>query len=75
MALYEVTRTDEVQPGELVSASVIASGTAQARKMLAHLEGVEKDGKNLTATKADVTKTSQIVSIYFDERNVENERI
>jgi hypothetical protein len=68
MALYEVTRTDTVKPGEFDSAYVIAGGTAIARKMLASHTGVEKDGKNLKATKVDVSKASMVITTYFDER-------
>lgn len=68
MALYEVERTDEVQPGEFASGLVLAGGNLAARTKLTHLEGVQKDGKNLKATKVDVAKAAFIVSIYFDER-------
>lgn len=67
MALYEVTRTDTVRPGEFVSAYVLAGGTALARKMVSHLDGVTAN--NVKATKVDVGKVNQLVSVYFDERN------
>lgn len=70
MALYEVTRTDEIQPGEFDSAYVIAGGTALARELISsrnHL-GVRKDGKNLKATKIDVSKVSMVLLTYYDER-------
>jgi hypothetical protein len=66
MALYEVIRTDDVKPGEFVSAFVIAGGTAQARKAVAHLPGVTKS--NTMADKVDTTKRVQLISIYEDER-------
>lgn len=66
MALYEVIRTDDVQPGEFVSAFVIAGGTAQARKAVAHLKGVTP--KNTMAAKVDTTKRVQLISVYEDER-------
>ena len=71
MALYEVTRTDKIQPGEFDSGYVIAGGTALARKMVAHLPGVQKDGKNVKAEKVDVAKVNMLLSAYFDERDTE----
>lgn len=66
MALYEVTRTDEVQPGEFVSATVIAGGTAQARDAVRHLKGAT--GKNLLAARRDTVADIAILSVYMDER-------
>jgi hypothetical protein len=66
MALYEVIRVDDVQPGEFVSAFVIAGGNAQARKAVAHLPGVT--AKNVIADKVDTTKRVQLISVYEDER-------
>lgn len=68
MALYEVTRTDEPGPGEFVSATVIAGGTAQARRAVAHLEGVTT--ANVEATRKDITGRTELVSVYWDEREV-----
>lgn len=66
MALYEVSRTDEVQPGEFVSATVIAGGTAQARDAVRHLEGVT--AKNVRAVRRDVVADTSIIAVYMDER-------
>lgn len=67
MALYEVSRTDAVLPGEFTSALVIASGTAQARGAVAHMTGVTK--KNVRAERVDVTGAGAhtVLSTYFDE--------
>lgn len=51
MALYEVSRTDEVLPGEFGGSLVIASGTALARKAFADHPGVTS--KNLVARRID----------------------
>lgn len=66
MALYEVTRTDEVKPGEFVSALVIAGGTALARNAVRRFEGVT--AKNVRAERRDVTAETAILSVYNDER-------
>lgn len=68
MPLYEVRRTDTVQPGEFVNALVIAGGTAQARAAVQHLEGVTK--KNVEAVKVDTNGRNgvRLLSIYNDER-------
>lgn len=68
MPLYEVRRTDTVQPGEFVNALVIAGGTAQARAAVQHLEGVTK--KNVEAVKMDTSRRNgvRLLSIYNDER-------
>ncbi|RCH68732.1 hypothetical protein DT019_08640 [Streptomyces sp. SDr-06] len=66
MALYAVSRTDDVQPGEFVSALVIAGGAAQARNAVRHFEGVT--AKNVQAKRTDVVADVSILSTYFDER-------
>jgi hypothetical protein len=68
MPLYEVRRTDTVQPGEFVNALVIAGGTAQARAAVQHLEGVTK--RNVEAVKVDTNGRNgvRLLSIYNDER-------
>ena len=68
MPLYEVRRTDTVQPGEFVNALVIAGGTAQARAAVQHLQGVTK--KNVEAVKVDTNGRNgvRLLSIYNDER-------
>lgn len=66
MALYAVERTDEVQPGEFVSAYVLAPGRAMARKVVSHLPGVTK--KNVKATKVDTAGLVRLLAIYEDER-------
>jgi hypothetical protein len=69
MALYHITRTDEVQPGEFVDAHVIAGGSRKARMMVRHMTGVRKDAGNITAEKVDVAKIDAVIGAYFDERN------
>jgi len=73
MPLYQVRRTDEVQPGEFVDAFVIAGGTAQARAAVQHLQGVTK--KNVEAVKVDTNGRNgvRLLSTYHDERKPENE--
>ncbi|MGW6754545.1 hypothetical protein [Streptomyces sp. NPDC055006] len=66
MALYEVSRTDEIQPGEFVNATVIAGGVAQARGAVAHMDGVTKS--NLSVVKVDLTGYVKVIGTYFDER-------
>ncbi|MFF7408685.1 hypothetical protein [Streptomyces lydicus] len=68
--IYQVERTDAVQPGEFVSAVVIAPGVDRARKLIAHLPGVKASGKgrNVRVEKLDVTGPAHIVSLYEDER-------
>lgn len=68
MALYEVSRTDEVRPGEFVSAYVLAGGAGLARRRVKHLTGVLKDATNLRVVKIDVGNTDLLLSVYFDER-------
>lgn len=71
MALYEVTRTDAAQPGEFVNATVIASGTAQAREAVAHMKGVIAKGTKRNV-QAEVIETRavgvHVIAAYFDER-------
>ncbi|WP_328967928.1 hypothetical protein [Streptomyces sp. NBC_00239] len=66
MALYEVVRIDEAGPGEFVNATVIAGGTAQARKAVAHLEGVTST--NVVATRIDIAGPVRLLAAYWDER-------
>lgn len=66
MALYEVCRTDDVQPGEFVSALVIARGTAQARNTVRHLAGVT--ARNVRAERRNVVADVAILSVFHDER-------
>lgn len=66
MALYQVSRTDDVQPGEFINAVVIAGGTAQARDAVSHMSGVTK--KNVRAERLDTTSGIQVLAAYFDER-------
>jgi hypothetical protein len=70
MAIYEIVRTDSVQPGEFVSAVVIAPGVDLARKSVDHLPGVKASGKgrNVEARKLDTTGPVKLISIYEDER-------
>ncbi|MFI2188006.1 hypothetical protein [Streptomyces sioyaensis] len=67
--IYEIVRTDAVQPGEFVSAVVIAPGVDLARKSVGHLPGVKSTGKgrNVEARKLDTTGPVQIINIYEDE--------
>lgn len=68
MALYEVKRVDDVQPGEFDSAMVIAGGTALAREAVAHML---PKGAKVTAEKVDTTRrnaTPVVLSAYWDER-------
>lgn len=69
MALYKVSRKDDVQPGEFVDAYVIAGGTAQARGAVEHMTGVTKS--NVRAERMDLTKDIKVLSAYFDEREPE----
>lgn len=69
MALYKVTRTDEVQPGEFVSAHVIAGGVGQAREAVRHMEGVTR--KNVRAEKVSLTASIRVLDAYYDERDPE----
>jgi hypothetical protein len=69
MPLYEVVRTDAVEPGGFVNALVIAGGTAQARAAVAHL--VPK-GAELLAAKVDVRAPRgggqiRLLTTYHDE--------
>ncbi|MCY0926255.1 hypothetical protein OTB20_08550 [Streptomyces sp. H27-H1] len=66
MALYEVTRTDNPGPRELINALVIAGGAAQARKAVAHLEGVT--ATNVVAVRVDVAGGPSLLAAYWDER-------
>lgn len=66
MALYEVFRTDDVQPGEFVYALVIAGGTAQARGAVRHMGGVT--AKNVQAVRRDVVADVALLSVEHDER-------
>jgi hypothetical protein len=70
MPLYEVSRTDDVQPGEFDNALVIAGGTGQARSAVAHLL---KPGQSVSARKLDVSGPRgggavRLLATYFDER-------
>lgn len=67
MSLYEVTRNDEVKPGEFVSGYVIASGKNLARLAVGHMYGVTLH--NVDAVKVDTVKTTKVLSAYFDERD------
>jgi hypothetical protein len=67
MALYKVSRTDNILPGEFVDGYAVAGGVAQARKVFAHMEGVTD--KNLIAQRVDVTTETYALSAYFDERD------
>ncbi|AUG87298.1 hypothetical protein HOS59_gp34 [Streptomyces phage Rowa] len=73
MAIYEISRTDAVQPGEFVSAVVIAPGVDQARRSVDHFPGVKATGKgrNVEARKLDTTGPVRLVSVYEDERTPE----
>lgn len=66
MALYKVSRTDDVQPGEFVDAVVIAGGVAQARNAVSHMTGVTK--KNTIAQRVDTAAETRVLATYFDER-------
>lgn len=66
MALYEVQRTDEVQPGEFVSAVVVAKGAALARKSVAHHAGVTR--KNVVALPLEARNANYTLSVEYDER-------
>lgn len=72
MPLYDVSRTDTVQPGEFGNALVIAGGTAQARSAVQHLPGVTR--KNVKAVKVDTTSRHgiRLLTTYFDERQPED---
>lgn len=65
MALYNVTRTDSVAPGEFVSAIVLARGAAIARGLVQGKPGVTP--KNVTAEPMETAKVDQILSVYEDE--------
>ncbi|MFI8830564.1 hypothetical protein ACIGPN_06000 [Streptomyces afghaniensis] len=70
MAVYEVTRTDTPGPGEFVSATVIASGTAQAREAVAHMTGVvaKGRGRNVKAERLPTANAgTTVLAAYFDE--------
>lgn len=68
MALYEVYRTDVTNPGEFVSALVVAAGTAQARNAVLHLPGATR--KNLVAKRVDTNgrNGARLIDTEFDER-------
>lgn len=66
MSLYSVQRTDEVQPGEFVSAVVVAKGAALARSMAHGRPGVTTS--NVVANRLDVVNTNYVVSTEYDER-------
>jgi hypothetical protein len=68
MALYEVVRVDDVQPGEFDNALVIARGAARARAAVAHLL---PKGAEVMAVPYDVNGAkvgTKLVTTYFDER-------
>ncbi|MFE3409433.1 hypothetical protein ACFXMT_14185 [Streptomyces mirabilis] len=67
--IYNVFRTDDVQPGEFVSAVVIAPGKDLARKAFADRPGVVASGKrrNVEAAPLDTTGPVSVVSVYHDE--------
>lgn len=71
MALYHVTRidADTIKPGSFVDAYVVAGGTAQARKAVAHL--VDGKAKLLRATRVDLTSRTYVLNTYWDERTEE----
>lgn len=70
--IYQVSRTDTVQPGEFVSAVVIAPGKDMARRAVEHFPGVKVSGKgrNVQAEPLDTTARDQVllISVYEDER-------
>lgn len=66
MALYEVRRTDASQPGEFVSAYVVAKGAALARSMAHGRPGVTKS--NVVANRLDVVNANYVISTEYDER-------
>lgn len=68
MPLYEVKRTDTVQPGEFDNALVIAGGTARARAAVAHL--LPKGAKVEALRIETANQPTQLLSTYFDEREV-----
>lgn len=74
MAIYRITRTDAIQPGEFESAVVIAPGRDLARRAVAHFPGVKVSGKgrNIQAEPLDTTGAVQIVNVYEDEREPVN---
>lgn len=70
MAVYEVSRIDAAGPGEFVSATVVASGTAQAREAVSHMSGVVAKGakRNIEATRLETSGTGvHLLAAYFDE--------
>ena len=72
MALYEVSRTDEVGPGEFVSGFVIAGGTAQARNAVANQCGVNKGASNVRAERVNLTDSIRLLVAYYDETPTEH---
>lgn len=74
MPLYEVRRTDTVQPGEFDSAYVLAKGTATARLRVAGAAGVKANGSNLKATRIETTNVpgaGVLLTAYYDERDAD----
>lgn len=67
MALYEVRRTDTVQPGEFDNALVVAGGTALARKAVAHLL---PKGAKVSADRIETNGRfgATLLTSHFDER-------
>ncbi|MFF8942858.1 hypothetical protein ACF1A5_11415 [Streptomyces sp. NPDC014864] len=66
MALYEVVRIDDVQPGEFDNALVIAGGVAQARAAVAHLVPA---GAAVAAARIETQGVPvKLLATYFDER-------
>jgi hypothetical protein len=66
VALYEVVRVDDVQPGEFDNAFVIAGGVALARASVAHLL---PKGAQVVAARVELTGVpTKLLSTYFDER-------
>ncbi|MDX3551006.1 hypothetical protein PV729_04335 [Streptomyces europaeiscabiei] len=66
MALYEVKRTDTVQPGEFDNALVVAGGTALARSLVKHLLP-DRKGVKVEAHKVDIVHSAGLLVAYFDE--------
>ncbi|MGI5408201.1 hypothetical protein ACQEV9_15540 [Streptomyces chartreusis] len=71
MPLYEVRRTDAVQPGEFEFGYVLAKGTATARQRVTGAAGVKANGSNVKATKVETTNVpgaGVLLTAYYDER-------
>lgn len=68
MSLYQVSRTDVVQPGEFEYALVVARGAALARGLVAHLPGVAEGGANVVAERVPTTHTDALLYAAMDDR-------